>query len=106
MEAGKTLGETARYVGVSTSYLSDVELLRRKPMKADLIVRAASLFRCDASYLMGLATRERGAVNIQSEDPMVLEAAALLARTTTPITQRTLCELQRLLGREEDDVDA
>jgi len=59
-ETGKTLGEVARLLRVSTVYVSDVERGNRKPFCARRILEIADFLGKDAEELLKASDRERG----------------------------------------------
>ncbi len=62
--ANRTLGALARHLGVSTPFLSDVELGRRLPLSPDRVVRAAEFIGVDAEMLLAAAVASRTAIEI------------------------------------------
>jgi len=58
--AGKTLGETARHLSLSITYLSDVERAARPPLSTDRIIAACQLFEIDPSPLLRAAATQQG----------------------------------------------
>ncbi len=85
-EANKTLGETARHLEVSITYLSDVERKARPPLGPDRIRRAADFFGIDATELLASA-----AVNI-GDFRMSTENLSERGRTAMAALQRGLPE--------------
>lgn len=61
-ETGKTLGEVARLLNVSTVYLSDVERGNRKPFTRERILKICDFLEKDADELLQAADRERGVI--------------------------------------------
>ncbi len=76
-EAGKTLANVADFLGVSASYISDVERGNRSPLKAEHNTRVAYfLGTISADELLTLADEARGYSVIPLKD--VSEQAAAL----------------------------
>jgi len=71
-EAGKTLGDVARLLSVSTVYVSDVERGNRKPFAHERIVRIARFLEKDPGPLLAAADQERGVIeyDITNADPL------------------------------------
>lgn len=102
-KAGKTLGEAAKVAGVAISYLSDVELGRRNPLKTQQILKIAELFECDAERLVLAAAKERGGVTISTANTQLNGIAASLARTGDRLGPTRLAEIQRIISEAEED---
>jgi transcriptional regulator with XRE-family HTH domain len=73
-EAGKTLGDIARLLGISVVYLSDVERGNRKPLSNDRILKIAEFLEQDASTLIEAADWERGVIEYDIKKARPLEA--------------------------------
>jgi predicted transcriptional regulator len=79
-----SLKELASRLGVSVSYLSDVERGQRPPLNAVRSARVARLFVGEALRLEVAAARTRGAVVIPRGASDTQIAAAMVAFTTIP----------------------
>lgn len=64
-ESGKTLGDVARFLGVSVVYVSDIERGQRKPLAADKIVGMANFLNSDARPLLSAADNDRGFIEYE-----------------------------------------
>jgi transcriptional regulator with XRE-family HTH domain len=104
-KAGKTLGEVATVLDCAISYLSDVELSRRKPFKTAQIVRIAEELGCDAQRLIMAAAKENGGVIINSGNARVSGIAAGLARSGERLAPEALAQIEKLLQAAEQDED-
>ncbi len=102
-KARKTLDDVARVVGCAVSYVSDVELSRRKPFKLPKIMAIAELLGCDPQPLIVAAAHENGAVTITAANPRVTEIAAGLARSGERLAPAALEEIARILREAEED---
>lgn len=75
-----TLGDVAKHLGCTISFVSDVEHGRRNAFEARQIIQLGELFRIDPGPLLAEAAKSRGSVKISSRREDVLEMAAGLAR--------------------------
>lgn len=73
-EAGKTLGDVARELGVSIVYLSDVERGNRKPFNTERLVKTARFLKTDPKKLIEAADREKGFIEYDIRKARPLEA--------------------------------
>ena len=94
IRAGMTLGEFSRHLGLSKSFVSDVEVSRRLPFKPDDISRAAHLLRADeeAMQLAAMAERESGGVCVPVMTRHDREAAAAFIREAVRRSSRAYLE--------------
>ena len=105
--ANKTLGDLARFLGVSVVYLSDVERGNRKPLSKDRIVKIADFLKDDPALLMEAADRERGVIEYEIRPSHPLEAdvvgglVAGLARGG--VTDEQLRTIKNILRQKADD---
>lgn len=82
IEVGTTLGEMATELGVSSSYLSSLEV-GRKPLNDATIGRIVEFFLkkgINADDLLALADRTRAAIKVDSLDDHSREMVATFAR--------------------------
>jgi len=101
-KAGKTLDEVSRSLDCTVSYLSDVELSRRKAFPTAKILILGDVLGCDMRPLIAAAAKERGGVLVNSTNPQVNNIAAGLARGGEHLTSERLARIQRLLDGEEE----
>lgn len=73
-EAGKTLGDLARLLGVSIVYISDVERGNRRPLSNERILKIAEFLGVKPRYLIKAADRERGFIEYDMAEASELEA--------------------------------
>jgi transcriptional regulator with XRE-family HTH domain len=60
--SGKTIGDVARLLELSTVYVSDVERGNRRPFTRDRILKIADFLTEDPGELLKAADRERGVI--------------------------------------------
>ena len=73
-EAGKTLGDLARLLGVSIVYISDVERGNRRPLSNERILKIAEFLGVKPRHLIKAADRERGFIEYDMAEASELEA--------------------------------
>jgi Predicted transcriptional regulators len=100
-QAGKTLKDLAGPMGWSIVYLSDIERGKRNPPSTDDILKIAMALGVKATTLLDSANRQRNRVelNIGSEDCAVADAALMLARRWTDLTEDEAREIMKILDR-------
>lgn len=104
-EAGKTLGDLHRLLGISVVYLSDVERGNRKPLSNDRILKIAEYFGQDATDLIEAADWERGVIEYDIKNARPLEADVVgglvsgLARGG--ISDEQLLTIQEILKKKD-----
>lgn len=99
MEAGKTMGQVAREVGISVSYLSDVELDNRRPFGTDKIVAVARAIGADTKDLMQHALMARGSFLLESSGPKAVEVGAALARSWSELSDEDLEQIRNIVTK-------
>jgi len=108
-QAGKTLADLAKPLGVSVVYLSDVERGNRKPFNNDRILKAAEFLRTDASPLIEAADWERGFIEYDITKARPLEADVVGGLVTGlargGITDEQLRNIQKILHKNGDQND-
>lgn len=73
-DAGKTLGDLARLLGVSVVYVSDVERGNRRPFGKERILAIGKFLKVDPVELLTVADRERGVIEYDISKASALEA--------------------------------
>lgn len=73
-EAGRTLGDVARLLGVSAVYVSDVERGNRRAFTRERIIQIANFLEKDPTELLRAADRERGVIEYDITNARPLEA--------------------------------
>jgi transcriptional regulator with XRE-family HTH domain len=101
--AAKSMGALARELGVSVSYLSDVERGFRPPLVDDKIERAAAFLGAGASVLRKAAGETRGAfqLDVVNVSGRAREVGAMLSRQWPDISEKKLERLQQVLEEED-----
>ena len=75
--AGKTLGDVAKLLGVSVVYVSDIERGNRRPFSNERILKIAKFLKTDPAPLIGAADIERGVIEYNITKAKPLEAAVV-----------------------------
>lgn len=88
IEVGTTLGEMANAIGVSSSYLSSLEV-GRKPLSEATVTLIVDFFRVKgihAENLITLADRTRAAIKVDTLDDHSREMVATFARRVNKLS--------------------
>ena len=75
--AGKTLGDVAKLLGVSVVYVSDIERGNRRPFSNERILRIAKFVDADPAPLIAAADVERGVIEYDITKAKPLEASVV-----------------------------
>lgn len=113
VDAKVTLGQLAELLGVSISYLSDVETGRRPPLSNERIEKAgrfiARVAETDATAtimkLYKAAAATSGVFELKAGGNRSKEVGAQLAHMWSKLSDRGLGEIERVLRREGGDDD-
>ena len=106
-QAGRTLGDLSKLLGISVVYLSDVERGNRKPLNNERILKVAEFLATDAAVLIEAADLGRGFIEYDIKKARPLEAHVVgglvsgLARGG--ITDKQLVDIQKILQKDEED---
>jgi transcriptional regulator with XRE-family HTH domain len=100
--AGKTLGQTAQHLGISLTYLSDVERDQRPPLNPERIRAAAAWFEIDPTELLEAAAERQGDFRVQtaSLSPKAKVAMASLQRGLPEFDESFFEKLLQLTKRQ------
>jgi transcriptional regulator with XRE-family HTH domain len=103
-----TMGELARHLGVSVSYLSDVERGFRPPLVDEKIMRTATFLEVQPDGLLREAAEARGAFQLDAArvTPSARHVGAMLARQWAEMSPEKLNRIQKVLednGEEGGD---
>jgi transcriptional regulator with XRE-family HTH domain len=99
--AGKSMGETARELNVSVSYVSDVERAARAPLVKEKILVAARFFGVDPDLLLRAAAESRGTFELDANvNPKAQEVGAALTRKWTDLSDAQLERISRIVGED------
>ena len=96
--AGLTLGGLAKAVGVSTSYISDLEHGRRAPLKTEQILRIARALDCDPEGLLVAAAAARGEVTVSSKDSQRMNLAIGFARALDHMSPEQVEAMRKIIA--------
>ena len=101
-KAGKTLGDVARHLEKSTSYISDIERGNRMPLREDDIRKFAELMGIEAEPLCVLAAESRGAFTLGTEgiSPKARRVGAALMREWAELDDEKLSKIEALLEKD------
>jgi transcriptional regulator with XRE-family HTH domain len=101
-KAGKTMGDLARLLKVSVSYVSDVERGARAPLVRDKIISVAAFLQADANPLLIAAAQSRGAFELDANvNSRARELGAALTRTWSDLSDEQLDKISRVVAGEE-----
>lgn len=100
-QAGKSMGEFARYLGVSVPYLSDVERGNRAPLTTQNIVKAAKFFNIDPQPLLEAAVEWRGHVELEASSGRAREVGVSLMRGWENLEEEDLDAIERILQKRQ-----
>jgi transcriptional regulator with XRE-family HTH domain len=100
--AGKTLGDVAEFLGLSITYVSDVELANRAPFDRDRNIRLARFLNAAPDALLIPAAEWNGAYELESKSvsPKAREVGAMLMRGWKDFDDEELAELERIASRK------
>jgi transcriptional regulator with XRE-family HTH domain len=101
VQAGRSLGDLARHLGLSAMYISDIERGRRGPLDNFQTAEAAKFLGIDPGRLLKSAARQRGEVTVKTESDAALDLLTSLAREKRP--DRTYRELLNVLKRKDKE---
>ena len=78
-----TQSEMAKHLGISLTYLSDIEHGRKKPFEGDLIEKFCNFFDLPSetrAHIFDLAAKEKNSVPADIEDVLMYEEIGNMAR--------------------------
>ncbi len=102
--AGFRLGEFARMLGVSTPYLSDVELGNRQPFSGEKLSRVAELLpAATLSHFKVLAAETRGAFALEPVTEDHQRAGRALMRRWAELDPDKLGQIIKIVEDDEDE---
>ena len=101
-EAGLTMGEVARKLGLSIPYISDIERGTRPPPRVEILKKAARILGRDPRDVVVSAAQSRGRYELSTTPtPKHQEVGASLLRSWENLSQEKLKEIERVLNGEE-----
>ncbi|RKG66726.1 XRE family transcriptional regulator [Corallococcus sp. CA054B] len=104
LKTGKTMGDLARYLGVSVTYVSDVERGTRAPLTPEKILKVANYLDVDSKPLLASAALSRGAFELNvnvATSAKAMEVGALLMRGWSDLSDDELGDIQKIIRRKE-----
>ena len=100
--AGKTMGDLARHLGVSVTYVSDVERGYRAPLTRANIIKTADFLGIGPSPLLIAAAERQGAFALDADvGPRARAVGAALMRSWSGLSDQDLEEIAKILDRKE-----
>ncbi len=102
--AKKTLGNTARHIGFSIPYLSDIERGRRKPLSNDVIKAACEFFEIEPYELLALAAEDRDPdiIELAPSSARHKEVGTALMRRFPHMTNKELEKIEKVLEEDKE----
>ena len=97
-EAGRTMGQLARHLGVTVPYISAVEHGEKKPLTHDRIIQTAAYLEIDAQLLFAAAAQDGRAFELVGRTPIEREVGAALARSWTDLSEDQLRRIQGVVS--------
>lgn len=99
--AQKSMGDLARHLGVSVTYVSDVELGRRAPFAPERIISTGAYLGVDPAPLLAAAAKMKGAIELIAANASLRQLAvgAGLMRHWTELSDEQLAEIEKVLDR-------
>jgi transcriptional regulator with XRE-family HTH domain len=102
IEAGRSIGEVARHLDVSTVYVSDVERGVRAPFTAERILQTAQFLGVKAGQLLIAAALQKKVFEFDVSGATPAELHALSGMARGGVTERQWEEILEILGGEDD----
>lgn len=95
------LGELARYLGVSATFVSDVERGVRAPFTPDKILKAAERFNVSADPLLKAAATSKGFFLLRADVPeRAKQVGAALMRRWAELSSDQIDDIGRIVDEE------
>ena len=101
--AGKSMGEVARHLDVSVTYVSDVERGHRAPLTEERIFDAAAFLGIDPTELLDAAAEHHGAYALaidKETSPQARSVGASLMRNWTDLSEEELSDIAAILDKK------
>ncbi len=98
----KSMGEIARHLKVSVSYVSDVEHGHRAPFTAQRIREVADFLAIDPTPLFEAAAQSRGVIELSAvgASPSALSVGAALARGWPGLSEEDLAQIRTIVEKQ------
>lgn len=103
VESGKSMGDLARYLGISVPYLSDVERGNRAPLTSERTIAAARFLEVDCFPLLVAAAECRGAfeLSVDKGRPKATEVGAALMRGWAELSDEDLELIHNIMNKKD-----
>jgi transcriptional regulator with XRE-family HTH domain len=101
IEAGRSIGEVARHLGVSTVYVSDVERGVRAPLTSERIRQVAQFLNVKPAQLLISAALQKQVFEFDVSGATPAELRALSGMARGGVTDHQWEEILRVLGEED-----
>jgi transcriptional regulator with XRE-family HTH domain len=99
-DLGLSMGQVARHLGVTVTYVSDVELGKRTPFTNERILQACRLMNVNPAPLIAAAGKCRGFFEIKPTTQRHLEVGAALARKFENLSVNQLDRIDSIVEEE------
>lgn len=102
-DAGKSMGQLARHLEVSVTFISDVERGTRAPLTKSKILNAAQFLHIDPDPLLAAAAEYHGAIELaltEHTTRKAREVGAALMRGWEELSEEQLEGIERVLGKK------
>jgi transcriptional regulator with XRE-family HTH domain len=94
-----TLQEAAELLGVSTVYVSEVELSKRPPFSIDRIRKLAKFYKVPDQPLISVAISQRGFFELQGSSPSLVQLRALSGMARGELTETQWEQISKIVER-------
>lgn len=98
-DAHVTLQEAAEVLGVSTVYVSEVELSKRPPFSVGRIQKLAEFYKVSDQPLISAAISQRGFFEIQGTSPSPFQLRALSGMARGELTDEQWEKISKIVER-------
>jgi len=100
-QAGLTMGDVARVLDVSVSFVSDVERDNRAPFTKDKIMTISEHLDADPTVLLSAAAKSRGSFELDTANtsPKHMEVGAVLMRGWASLSEEDLETISQIVRR-------
>lgn len=98
-EAGRTLKDLARCLGISVAYLSDIERGNRAPLPTDQLERISKFLSVDLAILRVKAAETRGVFELEPISPQHRRTGTALMQKWDSLPESILKEIEKIVNR-------
>lgn len=102
-DAVKSMGQLARHLDVSVTYISDVELGRRAPLTRENILSAAKFLGASPDALLAAAAESKGVFELDAKGlaPKKSRLGAALARGWNDLSNEQVAKIAEIVDPDE-----